>query len=247
MDLGKGPRPTTQTARVNYSSSKVRFYLIAGDLSSESEKNSNIGSIRLKWNTFEYDENGEEMMRIIVGVSGASGSILAENLLRAFRLSAEVETHLVVSKGALRTLQLESSLPEEEFLKLADKVHPNADLAASIASGSFITNGMVVIPCSMKTLAKIAHGYSDNLLLRAADVCLKERRKLILVTREMPLSTLHLENMLKASQYGAMIMPPMLTFYHHPRTIDDLINHLTGKILTQFGLDDAAFQAWQGN
>jgi 4-hydroxy-3-polyprenylbenzoate decarboxylase len=186
------------------------------------------------------------MMRIIVGVSGASGSILAEYLLRALQHYPDVETHLVMSKGALRTLDLESSLSKEEFLALAHKVHPIGDIAANIASGSFITAGMVVIPCSMKTLSGIVHGYSDNLLLRAADVCMKERRKLVLVTREMPLSSLHLENMLKASQYGAMIMPPMLTFYNHPHTVEDLIHHLTGKILMQFGLDYPQFRAWQG-
>jgi polyprenyl P-hydroxybenzoate/phenylacrylic acid decarboxylase-like protein len=188
----------------------------------------------------------EGIMRIIVGVSGASGTILAETLLRALRHFPEVETHLVVSNGALRTRELESGLGKEDFLGLADKVHPIGDIAASIASGSFVTAGMVVIPCSMKTLAGIVHGYSDNLLLRAADVCMKERRKLVLVTREMPLSSLHLENMLRASNYGAVIMPPMLTFYNHPHTVEDLVHHLTGKVLMQFGLDYSNFRAWQG-
>lgn len=186
------------------------------------------------------------MMRIIVGISGASGSILAEYLLRALKQAKEVETHLVVSNGALRTLELESNLTKEGLLSLAHEVHPIGDIAANIASGSFQTAGMVVVPCSMKTLSGIVHGYSDNLLLRAADVCMKERRKLVLVTREMPLSSLHLENMLKASQYGAVVMPPMLTFYNHPQTIDDLIHHLTGKILMQFGLDYSDFRAWEG-
>lgn len=185
-------------------------------------------------------------MRIIVGVSGASGTILAETVLRALRTFPEVETHLVMSKGAMRTMELESSLAKEDIASLAHKVHPIGDIAASIASGSFVTAGMVVVPCSMKTLAGIVHGYSDNLLLRAADVCMKERRKLVLVTREMPLSSLHLENMLKASNYGAVIMPPMLTFYNHPHTVQDLINHLTGKILSQFGLEYTSFKAWQG-
>ncbi|HEX9019344.1 MAG TPA: UbiX family flavin prenyltransferase [Anaerolineaceae bacterium] len=185
-------------------------------------------------------------MRIIVGVSGASGTILAETLLRALRDQPDVETHLVMTRGALRTLELESSLAKDEFLALAHKVHPIGDIAASIASGSYVTAGMVVIPCSMKTLAGIVTGYSDNLLLRAADVCLKERRKLILVTRETPLSALHLENMLKATQYGALILPPMLTFYDHPQTIEDLIHPLIGRILMQFGLDYPQFQAWEG-
>ena len=186
------------------------------------------------------------MMRIIVGVSGASGTILAEYFLRALQQYPEVETHLVVSKSALRTLDLESDLSKADLSGLAHQVHPIGDIAANITSGSFITAGMVVIPCSMKTLAGIVHGYSDNLLLRAADVCMKERRKLVLVTREMPLSSLHLENMLKASQYGAIIMPPMLTFYNHPDTVEDMIHHLIGKILMQFDLDYSKFRPWQG-
>lgn len=185
-------------------------------------------------------------MRIIIGMSGASGSVLAEYLLRALQHRPEVETHLVVSNGALRTLELESTLSKESLYSLADEVHPIGDIAATIASGSFETAGMVVVPCSMKTLSGIVHGYSDNLLLRAADVCLKERRKLVLVTREMPFSSLHLENMLKASQYGAMVMPPMLTLYNQPKSIDDLIHHLTGKILMQFGLNYSSFRAWEG-
>jgi polyprenyl P-hydroxybenzoate/phenylacrylic acid decarboxylase-like protein len=186
-----------------------------------------------------------DMRRIIVGVSGASGTILAESLLNALQHFPEVETHLVVSDNAWRTLDLESSLTRDELLGLANKAHSIGDIAANIASGSFLTAGMVVIPCSMKTLAGIAHGYSDNLLLRAADVCLKERRKLVLVTRETPLSTLHLENMLKVSQYGAVILPPMLTFYNHPQSIEDQIQHLVGKILMQFGLEHPDFRAWQ--
>ncbi len=185
-------------------------------------------------------------MRLIVGVSGASGTVLAERLLKALRHYPEVESHLVMSRGALRTLELESELHRDDFLNLASFVHPIGDIAATIASGSFVTAGMVVIPCSMKTLAGIVHGYSDNLLLRAADVVMKERRKLVLVTREMPLSSLHLENMLKASQLGAVIMPPMLTFYNHPHTVDDLIDHVTGKVLLQFGLEPVNFRPWEG-
>lgn len=185
-------------------------------------------------------------MRIIVGVSGASGIILAETFLRALRQYPEVETHLVASRDALRTLSLETSLSIKDFLSLAHKVYAFNDLAAAIASGSNSAAGMVVIPCSMKTLAGIAHGYADNLLLRAADVCLKERRKLVLVTREMPLSTLHLENMLKASQYGAVILPPMLTFYNHPQTAEDLIHPVIARVLMQFGLEYEKFKPWQG-
>ena len=185
-------------------------------------------------------------MRLIVGVSGASGTILAERMLLALHQISEVETHLVISNGARTTEGLEMDNSHPELTSLADVVHPIEDIAASIASGSFGSAGMVVIPCSMKTLAGIVSGYSDNLLLRAADVCLKERRKLVLVTREMPLSSLHLENMLKVSQYGALIMPPMLTFYNAPETIDDMINHLIGKVLMQFGLGYDHFNPWQG-
>jgi len=187
------------------------------------------------------------MMRLIVGVSGASGAILAENLLHALRSFPAVETHMVMTEVAQRTLELESGLSKEEFLALAHVVYPINDIAARIASGTFVTDGMIVIPCSMKTLSGIVHGYSDNLLLRAADVCLKERRKLVLVTRETPLSMVHLENMLKASQYGAVIMPPMLTFYNKPRTVDDLIDVLVGKILMQFGLEYENSRPWQGS
>ncbi|MBN1669213.1 MAG: UbiX family flavin prenyltransferase [Anaerolineales bacterium] len=185
-------------------------------------------------------------MRIIIGVSGASGSLLAEALLQALQQFPQVESHLVVSPSALRTLALETGRTAADLSALAHTLHPIDDLAASIASGSFVTAGMVVIPCSMKTLAGIVHGYSDNLLLRAADVCLKERRKLVLVPRETPLSTLHLENLLKASQYGAIILPPMLAFYHQPQTVADLVQHLVARVLLQFGLQDDRFPVWDG-
>jgi 4-hydroxy-3-polyprenylbenzoate decarboxylase len=185
-------------------------------------------------------------MRMIIGISSASGTVLAEALLRGLRAHTSVETHLVVSGNALRTLELETRTPPAELFALAHQVHASDDISASIASGTFLTAGMVVIPCSMKTLAGIVSGYSDNLLLRAADVTLKERRKLVLVTREMPLSTLHLENMLKASQYGAVILPPMLTFYHQPQTIADLIDHVVGKVFSQFGLEYPPYRTWQG-
>lgn len=185
-------------------------------------------------------------MRIIVGVSGASGSILAVNLLDALRRCPGVETHLVMSRGAVRTLELELGWAPPELAARAHHVHRIEDIGATIASGSFETAGMVVMPCSMKTLSGIVHGYSDNLLLRAADVCLKERRKLVLVAREMPLGSIHLENMLKATQHGAVLMPPMLTFYNEPKTIEDMVDHVVGKVLMQFGLKSAAFRAWEG-
>ncbi len=185
-------------------------------------------------------------MRIIVGVSGASGTILAKQLLLALKAVPDMETHLVMSDSALETLGLELDSPREELIGLADEVHSINNIAASIASGSFRTLGMVVVPCSMKTLAGIVSGYSDNLLLRAADVCLKERRKLVLITREMPLSSIHLENMLKASNYGAVVMPPMMTFYNAPKSIDDMVNHLVGKIFMQFDLNYRDFCPWCG-
>lgn len=185
-------------------------------------------------------------MRIIVGVSGASGTILALEFLRALRAFPDVETHMVMTDGARRTLGLELAACGEEMTALVHQLHPIGDIAANIASGSFVTAGMVVIPCSMKTLAGIVTGYSENLLLRSADVCLKEKRKLVLVPREMPLSSLHLENMLKASQYGAVIMPPMLTFYNSPQTIMDMVRHIVGKILMQFNLDYRQFKPWEG-
>jgi 4-hydroxy-3-polyprenylbenzoate decarboxylase len=185
-------------------------------------------------------------MRIIVGVSGASGTILAQKMLLALHEIPSVETHLVMSESAVQTMHLELKTQQEEMIALADEYHPIGDIAANIASGSFKTEGMIVIPCSMKTLSGIVSGYSDNLLLRAADVCLKERRKLLLVTREMPLSCLHLENMHKAAQFGAIIMPPMLTFYNTPETINDMLNHLIGKILMQFDLEYNQFSPWCG-
>jgi 4-hydroxy-3-polyprenylbenzoate decarboxylase len=185
-------------------------------------------------------------MRIIVGVSGASGVILAKKMLLALKQYEDMEIHLVMSDGAKKTFELETSEKPEDLGALANFTHPIGDLAASISSGSFKTAGMIVIPCSMKTLAGIVHGYSDNLLLRAADVCLKENRKLVLVARELPFSRLHLENMLKATQLGATVMPPLLTYYNNPQTIDDMVNHLMGKILMQFDLDYTKFKPWQG-
>lgn len=182
--------------------------------------------------------------RIVVGVSGASGVSLAFSLLKELRNCADVETHLVVSGGSERTIELETDRDLLELHCLADVVHDNENIGASIASGTFRVEGMVVVPCSMKTLSGIAHGYSDNLLLRAADVNIKERRKLILVARETPLSKLHLNNMLAATEYGAIIMPPMLTYYNHPKSIEDMENHIVGKILHEFGLESSHYKRW---
>ncbi|WGW14136.1 UbiX family flavin prenyltransferase [Saxibacter everestensis] len=184
--------------------------------------------------------------RLVVGISGASAPHLAVHLLESLRRLGTVETHLVISKAANRTIELETGLPIEDVRALADHVHRRDDIAASIASGSFPVLGMVVVPCSMRTVAAIAHGYADGLLPRAADVCLKERRPLVLVARETPLSLIHLRNLVTVTEAGATVLPPMPAFYHAPQTIDDLLGHLSGKILDQFGIDHDLYPRWQG-
>jgi len=182
--------------------------------------------------------------RIVVGISGASGAPIAIEILRFFKELGQFETHLVVSSGAELTIRQESSLTLEDILSLADATYDNHELGAAIASGSFKASGMIIVPCSMKTLAGIAHGYSDNLLLRAADVCLKERRRLVLAVRECPFSAIHLRNMLALSEMGAVILPPVLTYYINPRSIGDMTTHIAGKILDIFGLDLPGFNRW---
>jgi polyprenyl P-hydroxybenzoate/phenylacrylic acid decarboxylase-like protein len=182
--------------------------------------------------------------RLVVGIAGSSAPHYGIALLQTLRRLGVVETHLVLSPGARRTIELEADVDAVEVCKLADVVHDPRDLAAPISSGSFLTMGMVVAPCSMKTLAAIAHGYSDSLLTRAADVTLKERRRLVLVTRETPLSLIHLRNMVAVTEAGATVLPPMPAFYHRPRTIDDLLAQTVGKILDQFGIAHRAFRRW---
>lgn len=184
-------------------------------------------------------------MRIIVGISGASGVILGVHLLKALARHTDCETHLVVTKGAEATFPYETNMSVDDVARLATHYHAIDDMAAPISSGSFKTDGMVIVPCSMKTLAGVVTGYSDNLLLRAADVCLKERRRVILVPRETPLSSIHLGNMRKASRHGCIIMPPMMTFYNKPQTIEDMVNHLTGKIMMAFDLPFPDFVPWK--
>ena len=182
--------------------------------------------------------------RLIIGMSGASGIPIAIEVLRQLKAVADVESHLVYTRGAELTIDLESEIKITDIKELADVVYDNANIGAGPASGTFRTIGMVVVPCSMKTLAGIVSGYSDNLLLRAADVTLKERRKLVLVTRECPLGTLHLRNMYEASQLGAVIIPPVLSYYNHPNTLDDCTRHIAGKILDQFGLEPEGMVRW---
>ena len=183
-------------------------------------------------------------MRLIVGISGASGVIMGRRLLETLRASADAEIHLIVTEAAERTWVLECDKPIRELYDLADVVYDNHDLAA-VASGSFRTDGMIVLPCSMKTLAGIASGYAENLLLRAADVCLKEGRRLVLCPREMPFGRIHLRNLTLAAEAGAAIVPPMLTFYNRPTTVDEQIDHVIGKVLLQFGIVPDNFRAWE--
>lgn len=184
--------------------------------------------------------------RLVIGVSGASGAPLAVELLRQLKKIEEIEIHLVISKGAELTIEQETDLTLEEVETLADVIHDNHNIGACIASGSFQTIGMVVVPCSMKTLAGIVSGYSDNLLLRAADVTLKERRKLILVPRECPLGTIHLRNLYEISQLGGIVIPPMLSYYIHPVSVEDCTRHIVGKVLAQLDLEMEGFYHWNG-
>src|SRR6187399_282133 len=185
------------------------------------------------------------LMRVIVALSGATGSIYGIRLLECLR-DAGVETHVVISRWGVRTLLHETSYSKEQVEALASRAYAAGDMGAAISSGSFKTDGMIVAPCSAKTLAAIAHGVGDNLIHRAADVILKERRKLVLMVREAPLSDIHLENMLKLSRMGAVILPPMPAFYNHPQTVDDVVEHTVARILDQFGVEVPSATRWAG-
>lgn len=185
--------------------------------------------------------------RIVLGVSGASGAPLAERLLRELKAQPEIETHLIITFGGERTIEEECRITVEDFNALADVVHDNRNIGASIASGSFPAEGMIVLPCSMKTVAGIAHGYSDNLLLRAADVTIKEQRKLVLVPRESPFSKIHLDNMAAlAALPNVFLQPPVLSYYHRPETLEDMEKQIVGKILRRFGIESGGYHSWQG-
>ena len=185
-------------------------------------------------------------MRLIVGMTGATGAPFGVRLLEALRPLPDVETHLVMSRWARTTIELETGYSAREVAKLADVVHGSGDQAASISSGSFRTDGMVIAPCSMKTLAGIRAGYSDGLVGRAADVVLKERRRLVLVPRETPLSEIHLENMLALSRMGATVLPPTPAFYNHPEDLGDVVDHIVARTLDQFGLRLPSAHRWSG-
>jgi len=182
--------------------------------------------------------------RIIVGITGASGSILGLRMLTALR-ALDIESHLVITRAGRLTLHYETGLKPADVANMADVVHSIDDVGACISSGSYQTLGMVIVPCSMKSLAGIVTGVTDNLLLRAADVVLKERRRLVLVARESPLHLGHLRNMVAATEMGAIVMPPVLAFYNKPETIDDLLDHITGRILDLFGFDTGRVRRWK--
>ena len=184
-------------------------------------------------------------MKLIVGITGATGTVYGVRLLERLR-EMDVETHLVISRWGARTLAHETPYTREYVESLATTTYPPGDMGAAISSGSFKTDGMIIAPCSAKTLAAIAHGFGDNLIHRAADVILKERRRLVLAIREAPLSDIHLENMLKLSRMGVVILPPLPAFYNHPRTIDDIVDHTVARMLDSFGLDVQGATRWSG-
>jgi flavin prenyltransferase len=188
----------------------------------------------------------EPVRRIIVGVSGASGSSYGYTLLRVLRERPDVETHLVLSRAAKRTIELEmDGIGAEDFEALADVVHRDEDLAASISSGSFYTDGMAIVPCSIKTAAAVAYSLNENLLVRAADVCLKERRPLVMVVRETPLHIGHLRTLTQLAETGAIILPPIPAMYSKPKSVQEIINHTVGKVLDQLGLRNELFNRWK--
>lgn len=188
------------------------------------------------------------MKRLIVGISGASGVIYGIRTLEVLRGVPDVETHLVLSNAARQTIPLETGYSVQEVEALADVVYRFSDIAAPISSGSFRTTGMLVIPCSIKTLSGIATSFSDNLLLRAADVTLKESRRLVVVPRETPLHLGHLRLMVQVAEIGGLVMPPVPAFYHRPQSLDDIINQTVNRALDLFGIELAEdlFQRWQG-
>ena len=188
-------------------------------------------------------------MRLVVGISGASGVIYGIRLLEVLREVPEIETHLVMSSAAKQTILLETDYQVKEVEALADEMYRVTDIAASISSGSFKTVGMVVAPCSMKTLSGIATSFSDNLLLRAADVVLKDRRKLVILVRETPLHLGHLRLMTQVAELGAILLPPFPAFYHRPATIDDIVNQTVNRTLDLFDIElpKDLFQRWSGS
>jgi 4-hydroxy-3-polyprenylbenzoate decarboxylase len=183
--------------------------------------------------------------RIIIGISGATGIVYAVRLLEVLR-ALGVETHLVITKAGEMTAAYESDLPIKHIKGLADIVHPIGDIGASISSGSYKTLGMIVAPCSMRSVGEIASGASSNLLTRAADVCLKERRRLVLLARETPLHAGHLKAMLAVTEMGGIIFPPVPAFYHRPARLEDVVDHTVGRVLDLFDLEAGLLERWEG-
>lgn len=186
------------------------------------------------------------MKRIIIGISGASGSVFGVRLAKSLEEAEEVETHLVISKWGQQTLEFETGMKISEVKSYANFSYSPTEMGAAISSGSFITDGMVIVPASMRTVASIAHGLSDNLIHRAADVILKEKRKLVLVPRETPLSQIHLENLLKLSRLGVTILPPEPAFYNKPESVSDIVDHIVARICDQFGINNELTKRWNG-
>ncbi len=184
-------------------------------------------------------------MRLLVGISGSSGVAYGIRLLEILK-TLKVETHLIISEWAEECIKIETDKKSSYVKSLAKYVYSNDNLAAKPSSGSYKIDGMVIIPCSMKTLASIANGYEDTLISRAASVTLKESRKLVLVPRETPLTAIHLSNMLRLAKMGTVILPAMPGFYHKPTSVDELLNHIAGKVLDQFGIEHEVFKRWAG-
>lgn len=190
------------------------------------------------------DNTGKK--KLIIGITGASGIPLAVEVLRMLRELPDYESHLVMSDSARVTIGYESDMTAEEIEALADVVYDNHAIGAAVASGSFRTEGMLIVPCSMKTVAGIWSGYSDSLLLRAADVVMKERRKLVLAVRECPFSSIHLRNMKELSEMGAEILPMVMTFYNRLSTVEEMVHHMACRCLERFGIEPAGYRRWEG-
>jgi flavin prenyltransferase len=190
--------------------------------------------------------NAQPTRRIIVALAGSSAPHYGVRVLEVLQPMPDVEAHVIVSKGARQTIAYELERDPDSVAELADVVHDERNLAAPIASGTFLTDGMVIAPCSIKTLSAVANSFNDNLIARAADVCLKERRRLVLAVRETPLHAGHLRLMLHATEMGAVIMPPVPAFYHRPTSLAEMIDHTATKILDQFGIDAGLIQRWEG-
>ena len=184
--------------------------------------------------------------RLIVAITGATGAVYGVRLLQQLAATPGVETHLVVTDAAALTLHQELGMQRRDVEAMAHVVHKNRDIGASIASGSFQSDGMIVAPCSMKTLASVAHGLSDNLVARAADVVLKERRRLVLMVRETPFNLAHLRNMTVVTEMGGIVFPPLPSFYHKPASIEEMVDHTVGRVIDLFGLEHGLAPRWGG-